>query len=322
MSNAPRAEHHPLWYPSASLETLQLRADMIHRIRNFFARRVVLEVTTPVWLPAAAPERHQTPPRCAGGYLQTSPETCMKRLVAAGSGPIYQIGPAFRAGESGRLHHPEFTMLEWYRPHWTLEQLMEEVIELIRTLMTVPSVTVMTFQEAWVRWVGVDPFLSPLEALVTPTPALVEWTESDRPLLVDRMFVERLEPALAQLDTLLILTGFPPWEPGMAELDAGPPPVARRFEVLLRGVELANGYQELRDPIEQRQRFIDANHHRGEDGKDPLPIDETFLQALQDGFPPCAGVALGLDRLLMLAFDKATLGEVMAFQAHVADHGC
>lgn len=236
----------------------------------------------------------------------------MKRLVAAGFGAVYQIGPAFRQGESGRLHHPEFTMLEWYRPHWTVAQLMEEVTEVIKTVMTLPSTTVMTFQEAFIRYVGVDPFLSPLDLLAKPLNASPS-TPKDRATLVDLLFVERLEPAIASLETLLILTGFPSWEPGMAEIDSGPPEVARRFEVFVRGVEIANGYQELCDPVEQRQRLTTANSKRIADGKNPLPIDEKFLAALEDGLPPCAGVALGLDRLLMLAFDKKSINEIMAF---------
>ncbi|HIJ85278.1 MAG TPA: EF-P lysine aminoacylase GenX [Magnetococcales bacterium] len=319
MSNAPRVEPQA-WHPTASLETLRHRGVVMRQIREFFFQRGVLEVNTPVWLPNVAPERHQTPPACSGGYLQTSPETCMKRLLAAGLGAIYQMGPAFRAGESGRLHHPEFTMLEWYRPHWTLTQLMDEVTGLIQTVLPLPSVTTMTFQDVFLQHVGVDPFFSPLEELtkLLGPPAL---PTTDRALLVDRLFVERLEPALAKLDTLLVVTGFPPWEPGMAEIDPGPPAVARRFEVFIHGVEIANAYQELQNPVEQEQRLIEANRARVKEGGKSLPIDERFLQALRAGLPPCAGVALGLDRLLMLAFAKKSIAEVIAFCDPIHESG-
>ncbi|MBF0109126.1 MAG: EF-P lysine aminoacylase GenX [Magnetococcales bacterium] len=315
MSNAPRGDQ-PSWRPSATPDTLRHRARALRRVRAFFARRRVMEVTTPVWLPAAAPERHQTPPSCSGGFLQTSPETCMKRLVAAGSGAIYQIGPAFRAGESGRLHHPEFTMLEWYRPQWRLEQLMEEVIDLLRLFFPAASLATMTFQEAFLRHAGVDPFFTSVTDMAqrTSVPHSLEWTEAHRPILVDQLFVDRLEPAFSNIDNIIILKDFPSWEPGMAELDPGPPMVARRFEIIYKGVEIANGYQELRDPVAQRERFVAANRYRVENGMPPLPLDERFLEALRDGFPPCAGVALGLDRLLMLAFGLDSIGDVLSFR--------
>ncbi|MBF0434429.1 MAG: EF-P lysine aminoacylase GenX [Magnetococcales bacterium] len=312
MLNAPRGDWQS-WQPSATLETLRLRAKAIQKIRAFFEGRGVLEVTTPVWLPEVAPERHQTPPVCSGGFLLTSPETCMKRLVAAGSGAIFQMGPAFRQGESGRLHHPEFTMLEWYRPHWGLDQLVDEVTTLIQLVLPVPAIRIMTFQEAFQSFVGADPFQAPLETLAEALNEVLR-PGDDRPALVDRLFVQRLEPAIAPLDTVLILTGFPPWEPGMAELNPGPPKVARRFEVFFRGVELANGYQESRDPLELEQRMLTANAARRRDGLNPLPIDRKFLQAMEAGFPSCAGVALGVDRLLMLAFDKEGIDKVMTFQ--------
>lgn len=308
MLNAPKGNSDP-WQPSASLETLRLRAKAIQKIRAFFEGREVLEVTTPVWLPEVAPERHQTPPGCLGGFLLTSPETCMKRLVAAGSGAIFQMGPAFRQGESGRVHHPEFTMLEWYRPHWTLDQLVDEVTALIQLILPVSAIRIMTFQEVFQNFIGVDPFADPLETLADGPLR----PGDDRPALVDRLFVQRLEPAIASLETLLIVTGFPPWEPGMAEYDPGPPRVAKRFEVFFRGVELANGYQESQDPLDLEQRMLLANATRRRDGLAPLPIDQKFLQAMWAGFPPCAGVALGLDRLLMVAFGKERLNEVMAF---------
>lgn len=240
----------------------------------------------------------------------------MKRLIAAGMGAIYQIGPAFREGEWGRLHHPEFTMLEWYRPHWTMNQLMMEVVDLIKILLPIPSVRVMTFQEAFTQFTGVDPFTSTLDVFAQSLGQPFS-VDTQRSHWVDLLFVERLEPAIAKLDCLLIITGFPPWEPGMAELDCGPPEVARRFEVFFQGVEMANGYQELQNPDEQEQRLKTTNAQRVEDGEDCLPIDEHFLAAMRAGFPPCAGVALGLDRLLMLAFDKKNIAEVMAFREHI-----
>ncbi len=311
MMTASAAE---LWRPAATLETLAARAGILDKLRIFFQKRGVLEVTTPVMVSALAPERHQNPPVCAGRFLQGSPETAMKRLLAAGSGPIFQICPAFRADEAGRLHNPEFTMLEWYRPGWEMERLITEVWELLQSVLDCGDAEVFTFQEAFIRLVGLDPVstgTAEMRAAISgPTPS-----DLDRPGLTDLLLVEKLEPALRERGGAVFITDYPAWEPLMAEVDSGPPPLARRFELYVDGVELANGYQELTDAVEQKKRLDAANRQRLEDGGKPLPVDERFLAAMRHGLPRCSGVAMGIDRLIMLALGKNSIGAVMAFPA-------
>lgn len=294
------------------METLRQRARLIGRIRHFFQEREVWEVTTPVLMSAIAPERHQDPLQTQTGYLQTSPETAMKRLIAAGSGAIFQIGPAFRADERGALHNPEFTMLEWYRPGWSMARLMDEVAQLVQSMLGGARPVTSTFQQAFLTHVGVDPFddsLARLEAAAFSAPP----RGLDRGGLVDWLLVDRLEPALKKQGGSHFIRNYPAWDPAMAEVDPGPPAVARRFELYIDGVEVANGYQELTDVGEQTRRLAEANRLRGEDGRRPLPIDDRFLAAMAHGFPRCAGVAMGLDRLIMAALGKENIADVMAF---------
>jgi elongation factor P--(R)-beta-lysine ligase len=303
---------YPLWQPSATLDTLKSRARIIAIIREFFQNREVLEVTTPALLSRVAPERYQNPPVCQNGYLHSSPETAMKRLVAAGYGAIFQICPVFRADEAGKLHNPEFTMLEWYRPEWSMEDLMVEVGDLIQNVLHYPPPITLTFRQAFQKYVGIDPFSAPLTDMSakvsTPPPEGL-----DRSGLTDLLLVDQLEPVLKKQGGSLFLVDYPAWDPAMAEVDPGPPKVAKRFEMYVDGVELANGYQELRDAHEQNQRFEKINQQRLQDGQQPLPVDNHFLEALSNGFPRCAGVALGVDRLLMLALQKNRIADVMAF---------
>lgn len=289
-----------------------LRARVMDTVRRFFYERGVLEVTTPVLSTATAPERYQNPTRCNGGFLQTSPETAMKRLVAAGSGPIFQICPAFRDDEAGRLHNPEFTILEWYRPGWDYRQLLQEVEGLLQRVLPVATVPQLTFRQAFQKYVGIDPLLSPLEQMVKKVsdPNL---TGLDRQGITDLLLVEQLEPALQKQGGGVFLLDYPPWDPAMAELDPGPPSFARRFELYFAGVELANGYQELTDAKEQEERLLKTNRQRLADGSEELPIDYRFLAALENGFPRCSGVALGIDRLVMLAAKQTAIAKVMTF---------
>lgn len=311
MSNGPKTEH-ALWRPAATIDVLKDRAVILDKIRAFFKSRGVLEVTTPALVSRVAPERHQTPPACGAGFLQTSPETAMKRLLCAGSGAIFQMGPAFRLGEFGALHNPEFTMLEWYRPGWSYRQLLVEVENLVGEILSSPPSVVLTFQEAFVRYVGVDPFLATiaeLQAGLLESPP----TSLDRPALVDLLVLQRLEPALRCLAHPVFLTHYPAWDPAMAQVDPGPPAVALRFELYVAGIELANGFQELTDPVEQQKRFARTNELRKTDGCQALPEDAYFLEALQEGMPSCAGVALGVDRLVMLALGAHQIAQVMTF---------
>ncbi|MEO5362328.1 MAG: EF-P lysine aminoacylase EpmA [Magnetococcus sp. DMHC-8] len=323
---------HP-WRPAASRSILQQRARLLQRVRAFFWQRGVMEVETPHCLPSVAPELHQDPIVCQQGFLLTSPETAMKRLLAAGLGPIYQIGRAFRSGEHGALHNPEFAILEWYRPGWTCLELMTEVEALLVAVWAdgpgAPCgpdrpAAIWRYADAFRHFAGVDPFtdsqatllaasrqgVSPLSPVL---PSCLLPDDLEREALLDLLLVQQVEPGLRAMGGAVFLVDFPPAAAAMARIEPGPPAVAKRFELYVAGVELANGYQELTDPIEQRARLLQVNRQRQELGKVPLPIDEPFLQALAHGMPECAGVALGLDRLVMLAVGAERIQEVMTF---------
>ncbi|MBF0176673.1 MAG: EF-P lysine aminoacylase GenX [Magnetococcales bacterium] len=301
------------WRPVATREILAGRARILAEVRRFFAKRGVLEVETPLLSPEVVPEAHLEPLPCAGGFLHTSPEATMKRLVAAGYGAIFQICRVFRADEAGRWHNPEFTMLEWYRPGWRLEQLMGEVTELVGHFVARSAPRTLTWRELYRRHALVDPDAATWEELAARTTSPTEGLDRDG--VLDLLFVEWIEPALALEKGMVLVTGFPASRAAMAQVDPGPPPVARRCELYVDGVELANGYQELTDPAEQRQRLARVNMRRQAQGLSPLPVDAKFLAALGHGLPECAGVALGVDRLVMLALGCARIQDVLAFPA-------
>ncbi len=308
------------WRPVASWDILQQRGHLMRRIRDFFWQRQVWEVETPQRLSSVAPELHQDPIPCQAGFLQPSPETAMKRLLAAGMGPIYQICHAFRADECGSLHNPEFSILEWYQPGWSDRALMVEVEALLWTVLADSHpghkpAQVMRFTEAFQKFAGVDPLLASDAALAMACQGRAHHgTETlDRADLLDLIVIQRVEPGLKAMGGAIFLVDFPPSVAAMARIDPGPPAVARRFELYFNGIELANGYQELTDPDEQRMRLGEINKQRQLRGKPPLPVDEKFLRALDHGLPECSGVALGLDRLMMLALGAKTIQAVMTF---------
>ena len=300
------------WQPAASRKALAARAALLASIRAFFQARRVLEVETPLLGTATAPERHMEPLPCRGGYLRTSPEMEMKRLLAAGSGPIYQICRAFRQDEAGPLHNPEFTILEWYRPGWDWQELMAEVEALTRDLLGIGPARRLTYRQAFLDHAGIDPFSADRATLEAAVRGAVPGG-LDRPGLLDLLLLQRVEPALKQSGGAVFLSDFPPWAAAMARIDPGPPAVAQRFELYVDGVELANGYQELTDAAEQRRRLEAVNRERATEGAASLPLDARFLQALEAGLPGCAGVAMGVDRLLMCRLQATDLREVLAF---------
>ncbi|MEO5376274.1 MAG: EF-P lysine aminoacylase EpmA [Magnetococcus sp. DMHC-6] len=306
-----------LWQPSATLEVLQARAHILNQVRAFFQKRAILEVETPLLSPSTVPELHIEPWRCGSFYLSTSPETYMKRLLAAGSGPIFQITKAFRSDELGGLHNPEFTMLEWYRPGWSHWQLIEEVGDLVAGLLGQPSRQTRSFREVFYQFTGVDPLsasysqlLTRAQALPSPPPEGLDWEG-----VLDFLLVELVEPNLKNIAGLLFLEGYPESLAAMAQIDPGPPPRARRFELYIEGMELANGYQELTDPDQQAYRLHHTNQRRRAQGDIEHPIDHRFLAALHAGMPSCAGVALGIDRLVMAILKQPRIEQVLAFSA-------
>lgn len=315
------------WQPAAGLDVLRLRAELLTRIRAFFAAREVLEVETPILSHAAIPAPHLesfavhpvSRPAAVTGYLHTSPEFPMKRLLAAGAGPIYQICKVFRADEHGRRHNPEFTLLEWYRPDFDADALMTELEALLQALLAglrpLPPVQRLSYREAFVQYAGVDgldnaiePLRAALDEHEVALPADMPADDPDpwRDLLLTQVIEPRLPPAVFLYD-------YPASQAALARIRPGTPPVAERFELYLDGVEIANGFHELTEAGEQRRRFDAENAARVAQGLAPVPIDEAMLAALEHGLPDCAGVAVGLDRLLMRAAGVDSIDAVLAF---------
>jgi len=313
------------WQPSASLETLHHRAQCLQKIRQFFIERHVLEVETPLLSHATvtAPHLSSIPAyfQPIGSdnqqkvFLQTSPEYAMKRLLAAGSGPIFQLTKAFRQGEIGKRHNPEFTMLEWYRPGWDHHQLMDEMDEFLQTVLTCLPAKRLSYSQAFQQFLNLDPHTISLEELISyiNTHAIkAEWV-NDRDTLLDILFTHCIEPHFSQ-NRPCFLYDFPISQAALAKICyEQQPPTASRFEVYFKGIELANGFHELQDSQEQRRRFENDLAYRKQHQLELLPIDERLLAALAHGLPDCAGVALGIDRLIMLALDCQTISHVLSF---------
>jgi lysyl-tRNA synthetase class 2 len=309
------------WQPTASFETLRLRARVVAVIREFFAERSVLEVDTPSMAAAGASDVHiaslATSCHAVGQlYLQTSPEFAMKRLLAAGSGPIYQVCRAFRDGESGRLHNPEFTLLEWYRPDFDHHQLIDELETLMSCVLgPAGSTRRLTYRDAFVEHGGVDAFEASTEVLleraVESGLQLTGDGLAERDMLLDFLFSHTVQPALGV--GRVYVYDYPVSQAALARVRASQPPVAERFELFVNGIEIANGYHELADAGEQRERFSADGCARMRLGLEQMPVDERLLAALGHGLPDCAGVAVGLDRLVMIAAGKSSIEAVMAF---------
>lgn len=320
MSQAPAAGGD--WQPSASLAALRQWAELLSRVRAFFARRALLEVTTPLLCTTTA-----TDPQLASfvvtegeplpRFLQTSPELAMKRLLAAGSGPIYQIAKAFRQHERGARHNPEFHLLEWYRPGFLLEQLMDEVAELVAELTGRHHFERLSYRALFARHLDLDPFVTPTEELEHTARRQIDLgptVAGDRQFWLDLLLTHLIEPRLVSIPALFI-HDYPPEQAALARLrrDERGVWVAARFELYLDGIEIANGYDELTDADEQRRRFIADNQRRQQQGQPQLPVDERLLAALAAGLPATAGVALGLERLAMAATGQRRIDEVLAF---------
>jgi len=320
------------WRPTATLEVLKLRARMLSDIRAFFAARGVLEVETPMLSAATTPDPAldsfssvYTGPAAAQGetlYLHTSPEFPMKRLLAAGSGSIYQLCKVFRNGESGRLHNPEFTMLEWYRTGFDHHQLMDEVAALVGSILAgrlkLGPVERLSYREAFLRHAGLDPhiathaeFVEAARAHDIKAPASMH-DPHDLAAWRDLLLTHVVEPHLGR-GQLTFLYDFPASQASLARIHPGEPPLAARFELYVNGLELANGFHELGDSAEQRLRFERQLHAREASGKPKISLDERLLAALESGLPDCAGVALGFDRLVMLSAAARSIDQVISF---------
>lgn len=328
MSNIDEIQYQP----TCDLKALQARAKMYAQLRQFFAERDVMEVETPVLSQAGVTDVHLASVqalRHIGGrkqthYLQTSPEFAMKRLLASGSGPIYQICKVFRDDEHGRKHNSEFTMLEWYRPSFTLKDLMFEVSDLLNVTLRHRfgeiRPTVLSYKHAFMDRLDLNPLQASLKNLkdTCHRVGLNLDLGEDRLGYMDLLFSHMVEPSLG-FDTPVFLTDFPPEMASLAKtrIDEDGELVAARFELYIEGLELANAYDELIDAEVLRSRFEADNAERKKLGLHVMPLDEYLLAALPD-MPECSGIALGIDRLLMVATEKMRLEKVITFPADIS----
>jgi lysyl-tRNA synthetase class 2 len=314
--------------PAANWQRLRLRAELLAQTRHFFAERGFLEVETPLLSADTVIDRHldplqvvlpDDPRRPAVGrtyYLQTSPEFGMKRLLAAGGEAIYQITRAFRGGEVGMLHNIEFTIVEWYRRGDDLAAGMQLLSDLAERLLQRGPAERLSYAEAFWRHLGIDPHsatAAELAALSRQRGIEVStgFADEDRDTWLNLLLTHVIEPHLGQAAPT-ILYDYPASQAALSQL-RGDPPVAARFELYVQGIELANGYHELLDAAVLRERNAANNRLRIADGKPPLPEESRLLAAMDEGLPASAGVALGFDRLVMLAAGATSLAEVLAF---------
>jgi lysyl-tRNA synthetase class 2 len=325
MCHVPKKMAESDWRPSASLDVIRKRAELLQQVRAFFHARDVLEVDTPAMSSAGNTDPNiesiAVPSGAQTFYLHTSPEFAMKRLLAAGSGSIYQICKVFRQGESGRYHNPEFTMLEWYRPGFDQYALMDEVETLFKTVLINTGIHEglrISYRQAFMEYAGIDPLGLDKSELVQHAARLgfaevQGLTVNDRDAWLELLFAQVVVPKLPN-NKIVFIYDYPASQAALAKIRQGEG-VAERFEVYINGVELANGFHELTDATEQRQRFENDNTRRTGQGKKAMPLDENLLQSLEAGLPECAGVALGIDRLLMLRSEGEHINDVLAFPA-------
>jgi lysyl-tRNA synthetase class 2 len=318
------------WQPTISLSMAQKRSKIIDSIRNFFKQRNVLEVETPALSQGTITDVNIEVFSCKYNYLasnheqnytdlylQTSPEFAMKRLLAAGFGDIFQISKAYRDEGFGRYHNPEFTLLEWYRIGYDHFQLMDEVAELLVRILACQIPEKISYQQLFIDSVGIDPLVADKDRLITllaDKGKLSDWMlkEDDIDLFLQIILSELIEPFIGQSRPCFIYN-FPKSQASLAQLCPDDNRVAERFECYFKGVELVNGFHELIDATQQKQRFEEDNLKRKQKLLETKPIDVNFIAAIQAGIPKCAGVALGVDRLIMLACNADHIKEVLTF---------
>lgn len=322
MENLQTAEQ--AWQPSATIENLIKRAAIIADIRRFFTERGVLEVETPTMSEFSVTDIHLSTfstaflapfaNRAKQLHLITSPEYHMKRLLAAGSGAIFQLCRVFRNEEAGSRHNPEFTMLEWYRPHFDMYRLINEVDDLLQQILECEPAESYSYQFVFQTYVGLDPLSATRQQLVAKARenGLQCEDEEERDTLLQFLFSEVVEPNIGK-ERPTAVYHFPATQAALAQISPEDHRVAERFEFYYQGLELANGFHELDDAKEQLHRFESDNLNREKMGLPPQELDHRFLQALKAGIPNCSGVALGVDRLIMIALNAKRIEEVMAF---------
>lgn len=320
---------HMLWQPSSTVAFLIERAKIIQCIRQFFRSRNILEVETPILSQAAVTDVHiesfHTQYYAPGDIahqqgkklsLITSPEYHMKRLLTAGSGPIFQITKCFRNEEAGRYHNPEFTMLEWYRTGFDMMDIISEVDELLKVVLKTKSTERISYQEAFKRHLNIDPLKADYQQLYQAARLMnVEFNNNDiddTDTLLQLLFTFGIEPQIGR-ERPVAVYHYPASQAALAQICHHDPRVAKRFEFYYKGIELANGFKELICAAEQQYRFEKDNLLRKSKKRAEQYIDKLFLAALKAGMPATSGVALGLDRLIMLALEANQLSEVISF---------
>lgn len=318
----PDRKINTLWRPTASIEAIKEKSRVLAQIRDFFASREVIEVDTPILSHYTVTDVHLHPVKARlqlqgknhQGWLQTSPEFAMKRLLAAGVGDCYQIFKAFRSDETGRYHNPEFTLLEWYRLDFDHKQLMVEIDELLQQILDCPTAEYLEYQSLFVDYFKLDPLNTNCEQLHCCAEQYLgnvpEMQQQDDYLQM--LFSMVIEKRIG-LEKPCFVSGFPASQASLARLEPENPQLSRRFELYYKGVELANGFHELTDPNEHIQRFEIDNQIRADKGLPQVEIDHNFISALESGFPDCSGVALGIDRLLMIRMNAEHINQVQTF---------
>ena len=301
----------------SNLAMLHERNKLYQNIRKFFTDRQILEVETPILSIGSVPEPTIEPLHTRYSdktnlFLQTSPELAMKRLLAAGSGAIFQIAKVFRDNEVGRWHSPEFSMLEWYRPGFNQTDLIKEVDEFLQMLLQCEPAECLDYCELFEQHTNLHPLNTSLAELQAYLENVQDSHGLDRDTCLQLIISQQIEPKLG-INRPTVITNFPASQAALARKRVDNPQLAERFEFYVQGIELANGFHELSDPVEQRQRFEKDLLTRQELNLPIHPVDENFLAALEHGLPDCSGVALGLDRLLMLITGAKHIHEVLAF---------
>ncbi len=306
------------------LKNIHLRAELYQKIRQFFANKNVLEVETPLLCKHTVTDPHiesfavpvsNTPTHTY--FLQTSPEYAMKRLLAAGSGSIYQITKAFRVGESGHQHNPEFTLLEWYRIHFNHHDLMREIDEFLQFSIETKPAEKISYQDLFLNYLNINPFITDvnsLKKLIHQNNIVIDTENMDYDTALQVLLSHLIEPTLG-FEKPLFLYDFPPSQAALAKINNG---VAERFELYINGSEMANGFHELTDAAEQKKRF-EKNQLQRKNNQQYIPeIDDYLIDALKSGLPNCAGVAIGIDRLLMQYAKTNNIQDVISFSVNQA----
>ena len=310
------------WRPAADIAVARARAAMLGRVRRYFGDAGVMEVCTPVLGESAVTDPCIESVHCHSAhgpaYLRTSPEYFMKRLLAAGYPDIYQVGPAFRDGEVGRQHALEFTMVEWYRLDMDLDAIVDDAVSLLRSMVSnhdLADVDSLAYAEAFRRHLGLDPLQTDVERVadaISADTALRASIGSDLDAWLDLALVTRIAPRFPP-DRLTVLHHYPASQAALARLDPDDDRLALRFELFLGSTEIANGFVELTDANEQLRRFESDRQKRRDKGMSIPGVDEALILAMEAGLPACAGVALGLDRVLMIDEGLDTIGNVQSF---------